>query len=105
MLLATLCLAACEAFVGEGPQAPVKQESANDAGPEPAAPSMPWGGNGAAKPNDPPPAAADQNRKSTTTRRQQRPPTSNNPLQQRPRRDGVLHGTAKSPGHADDVLQ
>jgi cytochrome c553 len=70
MLLATLCLAACEAFVGEGPQAPV-QESSNDAGTEPAAPTVPWG-DGGAKPNDPP-AQADPTKPPANN-----PPVNNN---------------------------
>ncbi|HKU42543.1 MAG TPA: hypothetical protein VJR89_30505, partial [Polyangiales bacterium] len=87
MLLATLCLAACEAFVGEGPQEPVKQETANDAGSEPAASA----GSGAkdpgtSKPDDDPPERADTT-KPNNNNNTNKPPANNPPANDPPADD------------------
>lgn len=84
LLLATLCLAACEAFVGEGPQAPVQEENPKDADGTPAPPSMPWADPGAPKTNTDPPAQADPtkppaNNGNNTPPQVNDPPANNNP--------------------------
>src|SRR5215510_6374280 len=84
LLLATLCLAACEAFVGEGPQAPVQEENPKDADGTPATPSMPWADPGAPKTNNDPPAQADPtkppaNNSSNNPPQVNDPPANNNP--------------------------